>query len=570
MKIYMQQGKTQLFKSIVSIVLILAMLVGFFITGRNNEMAAAEPVSEEALNTEEIPENVVQKAMRKLEEQKGVDETLRAELESGSYTFEEPLVVLDPYGESPLTALILFDTEEPSKIKITIPGEDEDTEAVHTFSEVSTRHVIPVIGLYADTVNQITLEQISEKNEVLKETMIEIETEPIPEHLDNLIIMTEYYGGDYAEGMNVDYVHKFAFDKYGEIRWYRNDILGGAYPAEYEVPNHHIIQPEGSFFEGDVVFYETDQLGKIYNVFYAPYGVHHDVAQLPNGNLLATGSQGTTIEDMIYEIDATTGEVVHIMDFKKILQRTRTGSMNLLNNPDWLHINSVVYDEKDSSIIVSGNFQSTVLKISWPDGEIKWMLADPVAYMPKWQKYLLEPVGEGFEYPYNQHDASILPDYDNNPDTIDILLFDNGWTRFYDQQDNTEEKYSRLVHYRINEKDMTVEQIWQYGKERGWELFADSRGSAQLVANGNVFGCFDKTLDKADVMADFSNPNLVEVTKDSDLIWDAEIFTKNSTSGKLRTYRYIRLPFYYEDSREYDIYIDGNNRIPLEVIERLQ
>ena len=105
MKIYMQQGKTQLFKSIVSIVLILAMLVGFFITGRNNEMAAAEPVSEEALNTEEIPENVVQKAMRKLEEQKGVDETLRAELESGSYTFEEPLVVLDPYGESPLTLI---------------------------------------------------------------------------------------------------------------------------------------------------------------------------------------------------------------------------------------------------------------------------------------------------------------------------------------------------------------------------------------------------------------------------------------------------------------------------------
>ncbi len=47
MKIYMQQGKTQLFKSIVSIVLILAMLVGFFITGRNNEMAAADVILHE-------------------------------------------------------------------------------------------------------------------------------------------------------------------------------------------------------------------------------------------------------------------------------------------------------------------------------------------------------------------------------------------------------------------------------------------------------------------------------------------------------------------------------------------
>jgi hypothetical protein len=48
--------------------------------------------------------------------------------------------------------------------------------------------------------------------------------------------------------------------------------------------------------------------------------------------------------------------------------------------------------------------------------------------------------------------------------------------------------YSMVVHYRINEASMTVEQVWEYGKERGPALFSAVGGSAYLLSNGDVLG----------------------------------------------------------------------------------
>ena len=56
----------------------------------------------------------------------------------------------------------------------------------------------------------------------------------------------------------------------------------------------------------------------------------------------------------------------------------------------------------------------------------------------------------------------------------DIMCFDNGHWRskikenYVDANDN----FSRGVIYRINTDDMTIEQVWQYGKERGAEFFS--------------------------------------------------------------------------------------------------
>ncbi len=67
--------------------------------------------------------------------------------------------MLDPYGESPLAALFLFQTETATQVEILIHGGDEDTGAAHTFAELSTQHVIPVYGLYPGQVNIITIEK---------------------------------------------------------------------------------------------------------------------------------------------------------------------------------------------------------------------------------------------------------------------------------------------------------------------------------------------------------------------------------------------------------------------------
>ena len=52
-------------------------------------------------------------------------------------------------------------------------------------------------------------------------------------------------------------------------------------------------------------------------------------------------------------------------------------------------------------------------------------------------------------------------------DIIYVSVFDNGDGRAFVQPDDPKEKYSRAVVYKIDQKKMTVQQVWEYGKNRG-------------------------------------------------------------------------------------------------------
>ena len=94
-----------------------------------------------------------------------------------------------------------------------------------------------------------------------------------------------------------------------------------------------------------------------------PYNkIHHDVIELPNGNFLVTvnNAEIATIEDHILELDRSTGEIVTIWDFNEILPKRYT---YLKNTTDWLHVNSVFYDDSDNSLVVSGRHQG-IFKVS--------------------------------------------------------------------------------------------------------------------------------------------------------------------------------------------------------------
>ena len=44
--------------------------------------------------------------------------------DTSSYTVDNPKVIVNPYGISPLTGLIIFETKDLTAPTITIPGED--------------------------------------------------------------------------------------------------------------------------------------------------------------------------------------------------------------------------------------------------------------------------------------------------------------------------------------------------------------------------------------------------------------------------------------------------------------
>jgi arylsulfate sulfotransferase len=122
--------------------------------------------------------------------------------------------------------------------------------------------------------------------------------------------------------------------------------------------------------------------------------------------------------------------------------------------------------------------------------QIKWILGPHDNWNARFQPYLLTPVGEPFEWPWSQHHATLYGPHLAGENIVNILLFDNSIYRSFDfaNAQSPLDWYSRVVHYRIDETAMTIEQVWEYGQERSAEIFAFNRGSAYLLPNGNVLG----------------------------------------------------------------------------------
>ena len=502
---------------------------------------------------------VFARMQRQLEHQEETDARLLQASHNMQYTFENPYVEVNPYGVSPLSAVAIFNTDKPMNISILIQSNKGNSkgDVSFNFDGYNTTHEIPIYGLYANTTNHVVLTGTLENGQT-QTTTLEIKTDRLA-RVDSVNFLTDTKDPSaYADGFNFSANLQFAFDIDGDIRWYSDfdNFLkidaqdGGDFRtrhSEFDY-NGHVILSYGAYHKGWILIYESNLLGKIFNVYESPYGVHHNITKAVDGdNLFAGGSLGATAEDFIYEIDVKTGEIVDSLDMKTLLPRSRNQSTRLGSWSDWLHNNSVQY--RDGDMLLSARSQSVVVNLDWDNKEIKWILGDHEGWINSMQQYLLTPIGDNFQWQYAQHAARFLPDQDGNPDTVDIILFDNGNNRFNPDGDmqrairNNEivepELYSRLVQYRINEKEMTVEQVWSFGEELGVTYYALWMGYNQLLNNGHFLGTFEV---RTDIGTSASNTShILEVNRDGDIVWEVNM-SANSASGELNNYQVQRYP----------------------------
>ena len=151
---------------------------------------------------------------------------------------------------------------------------------------------------------------------------------------------------------------------------------------------------------------------------------------------------------------------------------------------NWAHVNSVDYDPTDDSIIISSRHQSAIIKIG-RDKKVKWILGAPRGWRSPWKEALLTPVdaqgkplkcgdaecGDAFDWTWTQHTAWRI-DSKSDKNVIWVSVFDNGDARGMEQPALPEMKYSRAVIYKIDQVKRTVEQVWEYGKERGHNWYS--------------------------------------------------------------------------------------------------
>lgn len=435
-----------------------------------------------------------------------------------SSNFEYSIDVnLNPYKLAPLTAELNIVSEQPFKAAFKVLGENPIEQSFEKFGDSLK---MPIVGLYPDKVNKV-LVTLNYDGGMVTDT-VEIKTKPIPSAFPRIEI-NELNRQSMEPGFHACDFHfanfgKFNstplfFDDEGIIRWYldlsfANEMMGPFQrlsDGTILVVNRHEI-------------YEFDMLGKLIKLTEIDnnYGMHHDVLELPDGNLLiCVGTRDAFIEvggesiqsdsDFIILYDRKNSKIIKEWDLAKHMDVSRD-DVNFLRPGDWLHMNALVYDEKDQSIIVSGKNQG-LIKITMDD-ELKWIMAPKknwgksgrLGQGENTQPYLLTAINGNnseydnavqdgfksdaeFDFSWGQHAPKLLTNGN-------ILVFDNGSHRNYNDINN----YSRAVEYEINDEKKTVKQVWQYGKERGEGMFSAIVGDVDylpttkniLVTSGHI------------------------------------------------------------------------------------
>lgn len=392
-------------------------------------------------------------------------------IKTNGYTIDNPKVLLDPYDASPLTALILFETEEEVSPKITIEGKDKLTTIETEFAK-NTKHYLPIYGLYADYNNKVDISYtLSDGKKITKQ--VEIQTDKLP---DDFVLPTSvkkdsskltndlYFFTPSSKG------YTCAYDVNGDVRWY---LSNNAVWDNTRLKNGHMMVSTERLVNSPYYMtglYEIDLLGHIYNEYSLKGGYHHDYFELPNGNLLVASddfnNESGTVEDYIVELDRTTGNIIKTWDLKDILNMEDGKSENW-SSYDWFHNNSVWYDDATNSITLSGRHQDAVINIDYETGKLNWIIGDPTNWSSEYQKYFFTPVGKDFEWQWSQHAAMITPEgY--------VFIFDNGNNKSKDSSKYVDatNSYSRGVMYKIDTDKMTIEQVYEYGKERGSSFYS--------------------------------------------------------------------------------------------------
>jgi hypothetical protein len=288
------------------------------------------------------------------------------------------------------------------------------------------------------------------------------------------------------------------------------------------------------------------------------------VSNFPSSDTVSNAPLKTaTIDDKpIVEISTNNGSVLNYWSPMDMLDPTRVTYLTYTDGDsrgvDNEHVNAVLEDTNDNSIIVSVRNQNAVFKFSRTNEQVKWILGPPANWSTKFMPYLLTPVGTPFAWSYGQHAPTLTPQGT-------LLLYDDGIDRAspFDPPVADQNNYSRAVEYEINETNMTVTQVWDSSQAGGDRLYTPIIGKAQwlpqrrnvLVTYGYV--TYINGVRSAPNSARATMVRVIEYTHDPipQVVFDLSYFDYTNTSPAYPGY------FLYRATRVSDLYAHPANPV---------
>lgn len=389
------------------------------------------------------------------------DVFIENQLQKGKYTWDRMLIIQNPYGLVPLSALALFTTKEACQVRFTVSGKlpkDDVTGTVHKWTK---EHRLPILGLYPGRASSVTIDLLDKAEQVIDSKSFKLVCPKLHKNMRDMVKIEKFSG---ASAFNLTFVYggdtcyPYAFDSAGDIRYFveRTPKAYGLHPlsrGRFLFADKNVLMPTFSNPHATQAL-DMDLLGRVHNIYNVEKGLHHDANEMtPGGNLIAAASSLIKYnEDAILEIDRETGKVVKELPLDTLFDDTYKDSI------DWAHINTVSYDAKNHTVIACLRNLHSVIQIDWETNELMWILCNPKFWEgTAMEDKVLKPADDSDAWFYQAHAAYLLPeDLDGNPDTKHLIIYDNHWHKrrsvsFFDKDPLS---YVRI--YTINEKEGTV------------------------------------------------------------------------------------------------------------------
>lgn len=494
-------------------------------------------------------------------------------------------VTVNPSGYNPLVAQIRMNFPQGGVVRTIVHTKNgyktENIEHTNAFS-YQTVQFIDVLGLYANYINNVEIIYADKNGRERGRSVIEIPVAALNiNYLPKLEVTTVKY--DKMEpGLNLlnfpgrdedDTSCPFMVDADGEIRWLLDwrdskELLHiGAQCGLNRMKNGHFIVGDAN--NNQLV--EVDLLGNImkrWDLAGLGYRFHHEVMEASNGNLLVTVTKPTAaltnsnrgrINDHIVEIDPHSNKILKEWDLVNMLDSARYSEVDAglpgaalgQTRTNWAHNNAI--SEWGSDYLASARFQG-IFKFD-QQGNLKWIISPHKNWRKEYEKYLLQPLDrngtvitnpkvisgeescEDFDWAWGVHRPFALPNGH-------IIAFDNGYCRnFIPLPYTAPNLYSRVVEYEIDEDNMTIRQVWQYGKERGRTCYAPAMSNVEyLKKTGHRLFCsgMGNKMDN-----NLWGGHIIEVDpQTNEVVFEMKVIL---TGGLTAFHRAVRMPLYPED-----------------------
>ncbi|WP_240199707.1 aryl-sulfate sulfotransferase [Sphingobacterium siyangense] len=488
-------------------------------------------------------------------------------------------IKLDPSGYNPLSAMVNVWLPTYGRVRVTVRGKHGKLGTItHLCKDDTPRQNVPILGLYADYDNVVDLVFTDLEGNERGSTTIHIVTQALTaqdfpkwkivkgqtDKMEPGVNLVSYPGQS-----EIDTSLPYMIDNEGELRWLL--LLKKSTDLQRFSGSIGLKRTKkGTFISGDqsqqrVV--EIDLFGNLINQWdlgKLGYGFHHEVSEAANGNFLINVTKVAArltngeprINDFIIELNPQTGVLVNEWDLAKQLDTTRYIKPDGITPPafsqspnNWAHNNSIT--EIGDDLLATARYQG-IFSFNH-SGMAQWIISPHKNWGAKYQPLLLKPIAEdgtaitdpavingeaavaGFDWPWGPHTPVAL-----SKDRI--LVFDNGYNRQWKSNFAPGvNSYSRVVEYKVDLTNRTVQQVWSYGKDRGTQGFSQAISGVQYLGQtGHVLFCPGMGV----ATSIGSGGRVVEIDpKTKEVIFDLEVATGSGTAF----HRVTRMPLYPEN-----------------------